>query len=840
MLTRPPARIRRHLPFLIITTALIIAMTWPAMALVFDADAFAVPTRNADVWQKLWDVWHWQRFLAGESSFYHSDALFYPVGVSLAYENFSLPQMIAVGLLSAILPIASAYTLTYLLIVFAVACSAYVYLNYLFRDRWLAILGACVFGFSQHVIAHAAHPDVNLILSFPLTAYCLQRGIREGRLRHLLAGGFIAGFTAFLSLYIFACLLISLALMILAYAIGRWKDLRFWRWMLLLALAIAFASAGRVLPILSDSHDLSAALAKGATKETGTDLLSYFVNYRHPITTPVLKSLFAVDSPFYEPHTSYLGYLPLALIIIGLLRSGSRRLMLPWLALALPFLLLRLGSALQIDGEQFSHIVLPKAFLADLLPPLIAPFHATDHFQMGLLLPLAVMTGYGLKSIIGARPANQRRLITLALAALIAFEYYETTASRVLPAEQLAFIDWLREDGAEATPRLINLPLGRQHSKLYGFHQTLTGFPQVEGLTGRTPPAAYAYIEGNLLLNAWRGGDGILCFPPRQSIYLSALEALRKDGFTHVIWHHAIARQPALARSFVDAQAAYSDEYARVYRLEDLRQSCDLSASLSPSLLEPLRRIESSPVIVPQAGSAILSILSDESSAAPGVRIHEAALIGMRRHATVTLADGEVVPPPGLEGDAPAVDDLLASKRVILLAYNPQTADAQATASYRAWLADGFNSCRRLTETDEAIVEYFLDDAFACELAFAAAPLEVHYEKGIQLGNLLAEASESALDIQLLWKRLPAEAHALSIQFTDGDGDRAAGEDFVIRGDAFVRRRIDASRLPPGEYEVKMILYDYASGASVSGAVASSQTRFERALAIASWTANSP
>ena len=322
-----------------------------------------------------------QQFLAGNTSFYHSDAMFYPGGLSLAYENFSLPHMLSVSLLSAVLPGAGAYNLTYLLLVLAVALSAYFYLNYLLRDRWLALLGATIFGLSQHVIAHAAHPDVNLIVSFPLATYCFQRAIGEARPHFLLYCGIVTGLTAFFSMYIFVILLITLALMSLFYARARWKDLRFWRWMLLLALVTLLFSAGRILPMLADSEELASALDKNTSKETGTDLLSYFINYRHPLTAGPLKSLFQAGSPFYEPHTSYLGYLPLALIIIGLFRRGSRRKMLPWLALALPFLLLRLGSILQVDGYPYRDVVLPKALLGDLMPFAFSVFHAPIIFR---------------------------------------------------------------------------------------------------------------------------------------------------------------------------------------------------------------------------------------------------------------------------------------------------------------------------------------------------------------------------------------------------------------------------------------------------------------------------
>ena len=215
------------------------------------------------------------------------------------------------------------------------------------------------------------------------------------------------------------------------------------------------------------------------------------------------------------------------------------------------------------------------------------------------------MSCYSLHSLLASRPANQRALICVILVAVIAFEYYESMAMRIIPAEQTAFIDQLAQAGDEPAPRLINLPMGRQPAKLYGFYQTLSGAPQVEGLTGRTPPSAYAYIDGNLLLRTWRGGDGIQCFPPHQSIYLEALNQLQRDGFTHVIWHHWLGVDGAVASSFIEALSAYDDDYVSIYRVEALRQNCELRSSVSPAALEHLRQNEGSTAIVPRAGSAI-------------------------------------------------------------------------------------------------------------------------------------------------------------------------------------------------------------------------------------------
>ena len=382
--------------------------------------------------------------------------------------------------------------------------------------------------------------------------------------------------------------------------------------------------------------------------------------------------------------------------------------------------------------------------------------------------------------------------------------------------------------------------MGRQPSKLYGFYQTLTGFPQVEGLTGRTPPAAYAYIDGNFLLAAWRGGDGVHCFPPHQSGFIAALAQLEDDGFTHILWHHWLSADAAIASSFVDAAPAYRDDYVSIYRLEDLRHSCRLPNSLSPSALEPLRRLAASSAIVPQQGAAILSLLPDGAPGQADGQMGEAVFFGLHSYTKLALAEGEVAALPGSGSQERSAAELLASNSVILLAYDPRAVDAAAMERYRAWLAPRFKSCRRMTDAPAARVEYFLDAAFPCELAVANAPLQVDYANGMRMGNLLVDFGAEHLEVQLLWTRLPAAAHAISIQFIDADGARAGGEDFVIGLEPLAQHRIDTSSLPAGDYRVIMILYDYATGKSISGAEGAGGPSFARALELARLRVNMP
>ena len=122
---------------------------------------------------------------------------------------------------------------------------------------------------------------------------------------------------------------------------------------LCLALVAGAIGAVRILPMLADADGLSNALAKNIDQEIGRDLLGNFVNYEHPLTGPLLRSVFASEQVERGwPQTVYLGYVPLLLVALGLASARMRSRAWPWLALALFFLLLRLGSTLLINDVE--------------------------------------------------------------------------------------------------------------------------------------------------------------------------------------------------------------------------------------------------------------------------------------------------------------------------------------------------------------------------------------------------------------------------------------------------------------------------------------------------------
>ncbi len=568
-----PRVFRNHLHFTVIVGILTAAVTWPTVRHVFDTSVFWLPTDNTDIWMKFWDAWYFKSLIAGQADFYFTDLLFYPDGLSLVYHNFNVPHMVVFGGLQAVMPTSNAFNLTYLLIIFSTALSAYVYLCYLLKDKWISLFGAVVLGLSGYVVGRASQPDVSWIATLPLALYFFHRALEEKRWLFIGISGILAGLTAFIGMYTYVCLLLTLGLYILHFARSRWRTRHFWMRIVLLFFVIGAISIVRIYPMIADSQGLEGALNKNNGRERENDLLQYFINYEHPIVSELIETG-AVQ--FEKPgrwDTSYLGYVPLLLIGFGIFKAVHRRKMMPWLLLILPFLILRLGSVLRINTQDFPDIFLPKHYLDEIFPAIFEGFHTLSYFQAGVLLPLAVLSCYGLMTILKSVSTQRRTGIILICIALVAFEYYRLPQEVIVTDEETAFLDWLRLEADQDSIRLINLPMNRWNSKHYLFHQTLSGYPQVEGLASRTPPKAYQYIRNNQLLKAWRANPSIQCTLSNHGEYLHALDDLADDGFSHVI-HHTLRYAEYLPGSFLDVLPSYEDEFVSIYRLEYLRGSC--------------------------------------------------------------------------------------------------------------------------------------------------------------------------------------------------------------------------------------------------------------------------
>lgn len=829
--------LRHHLPFFVIMPLFILVMTWPTAVRIFDTGSLWLPWPNIDSNMLFWDAWYLKLMLSGQADFYYTDLLFHPTGVSLAFHNFSLPHMIIFAGLQTVMPAFNAFNATFLLLSFFTAAAGYIYLNYLFRDKWVALFGTVIFGAGAFILARPAHPNIAFIATIPLSLYFLHRGLLGERLKLLLIAGALIGATAFIGMYTLVCLLIMLLGYLLYFAVRRWNQRVFWLHILVMSLVIGAFLILRFYPMFVDANGLSGALAKNTGSERGQDLLGYFVNTQHPITQPILASILPIR-PFDRGWSNvvFLGYIPLILAVWAFIGSGNRRRLLPWLALALIFGILRLGSSLTVNGVDYPHIVLPKHYLTEALPHLFKPFWAVDNFHAGVLFPFAVLACFGLAKALRAVPMQRRLAVTLLLTGATAFELYYPTVPDVIPAKRLEFITWLRGEPDQESIRLIHLPFGVSFHKIYGFYQTYNGYPHAAGRPTRTPTSAFDYINSNLILRAWNNTGAVSCLPGNRAAFIAAQNQLLADGFTHIVLHRYFRNVAAEAKLLLYLPSAYEDDSVSIYRVADLRLNCSSSAILSTGPKHNLVELLDSEIVLPEDRVSVLSI-------------HAYDMIDGALYDYYSAMDQDSLNVVAFRGDAlggqgvsslrlPLVDheSALAADVMVLLAYDPRYTATTIVGEYEAWIGRDFAACDAVTESDSAQVILFLRRGFPCELATGVDPLAAQFDNDLRLGNVLAEARDSFLDFYFLWVRLSEARHSVSIQFFDAADSKIHNQDFVIGDEYMAHQRIDLAPLNPGTYQVKMIVYNYETGVSVPGALLGSDTRFDRAFEVSRLT----
>ena len=563
---------REHLHFIVVITLLALVMTFPTVLYLFRTDIMWLPIGGGND-ANHWDIWYWERLLGGLEVRSYTNVIFYPEGISLAHHPFlQQPALMLRILLQQFMPLTNAFNFVFLLVIVSNALAAYLYALWLLKDKWGALVSAVVFGFSPHIINNPDQLHDATMASIALAVYFFHRGIVEKKSPLVIAAGLMVGLTSTVSPYSFACLMLTLAAGVFAFALRRWRDRRFWREVGLLALFTVMSSAPTIYPMMADSEGLEDALEFHASEQKH-DLVSAFVNHENPLFGPPLNALLDTPKGAKISFSSYIGIVPLALVCIGLFGGSTRRAMLPWLILAAGFFVLRLGSTLSINGVVYPDILLPKYYLNEIFPSVFKAFVATKRFNIGFFLPYSLLAGYGVIALRARRTLAARPLIILLLAGLIAVEYYTPIVDRVYNLKEYEYRYWLEEESAEEI-RLINLPMGRTNAKRYALHQVFNGFPHAIGSISREPKRAYDYIHANPILDSWWSKAPILCDADTRDLYLTALGHLESDGFSHVVFHQEARYRDLIVDGLANAQPSYRDDYVWIYRLEDLRASC--------------------------------------------------------------------------------------------------------------------------------------------------------------------------------------------------------------------------------------------------------------------------
>lgn len=840
-LVRLLGRLSEHRHFLIVLTLLTLAVTFPTIVHVFRTDTFWHPGgEHPDSFIKLWDVWYGNLFLRGQADRFYTNLMFYPDGLSLVYHPFLLPHIVIVNALGLVLPLPSAYSLAHLLIIWSSAFSAYLYLLWLFKDKWIALFGAIVFGFSPHVVGHPYHPDIAAMSTVPLSLYCFHRGVKEDRLSLVLLAGLLTGLTTVISLYMYICILILLGFFLCAFAKSSWRERRFWLCVLLLGISIAITSLWRIVPLMSNSDSLGVAIDWHGVDEINSDALSFFVNYGNPLYGRLFEPIAETSIRSHVSTTSFLGFLPLLLIGVGLFNIVTRRIMLPWVVVCAVFLILRLGSHLNVKGITYIDIQLPKFYLDQIAPSVFGAFWEVDNFMMGALLPFAVLACFGLVALQQQYGIVAKPKFVLALALFVALEYYiPIEADRVFPVgdgriseERLAFLNWLDQEEGDSI-RLVNLPMGRRNSKLYNLYQLLSGYPHAEGAISRTPESAFSYIRENPLLNAWHNQHPVSCDLIDRQTYLTALAQLEADGFSHVVYHYEFRDWLEIADSFRYLVPDYRDEYVSIFRLSGLREGCSEAASARLAFTREYAKALRGPSVLDERTGSVVVFPPTVEAADHFLRYLPNSATSGRTILAIAGDDSAKIDIRSSDAPGSILPNDLERIAALWLVNNRLAHDAQQTAAYQDWFAERFRFCAHDYEEAQITIDLYLRSDISCSAMDDSSALEVRYDDGLRLHNLSYEIELDTLRFYLAWTKATRDSYGFSLQFFDQDGNKRLQQDKVVSRQLLQMVEIDGASLPAGLYSVQLIVYDFETQVSQGGAVSATGERFVRELEVA-------
>ena len=628
-------------------------------------------------------------------------------------------------------------------------------------------------------------------------------------------------------MYTFVVALLTLGIYGVYLSLSRWRQAAFWRHVLVFCALCGLVSLVRVYPMIADTSVYQEGLrGYGYGLARSHDVLRYFIPTRNPITEDWLRALFRSLRRRNTTTATWATSISSCLAARSFIFRAGRRL-LPWLGHSALFRALRLGDYLTVHGVEHRNIVLPEGVLSDWFPAVFGAINWLDYYQPGLIVPLAALACFGLAAVLKSRPVSVRAAAALAAIVILSLEFYAPRYGRVIRSETADYIEWLRTESNEAI-KLINLPLidvGNPHYFLY--MQTLTGYPQADGFSSRNPQAGRQYINGNLLLRRWDKSRSVHCLPHNERAYLSALDQLLEDGFSHVAVHNWRYGDQFINHSFQGVSPAYDDGFVSVYRLNDMRESCE-RLSIRPSRFS---HFAASPTAIPGARSSILSFHPNASLDDESLAYLDSLFSDWRSLLHLYQADGEWTIQKSGEPISD-VDGFASDNQVITVIYNSREADRALLDDF-APLA-GYELCQSEAHEDGSVIEHYLNRAFSCALLTDDETLQVDYDNGARLSNLLVEIGQEFVDVQVMWSGLPEESHAISLQVFDGAGAKVLSQDATIGSNSLARHSLDISSLAPGGYAVKLIVYNFHTGKSAPGRLSDGGS-FERALEIAAF-----
>ncbi|MGD2144319.1 MAG: hypothetical protein PVF54_07570, partial [Anaerolineae bacterium] len=602
---------------LLVYSVLTILMTWPIAARL----GTHVPGGTVDLWVHRWTFWWVKRSIVQGHSPFYTRLLYYPRGVSLAYQNIA---WLNIGLwlpLQALLGSNVAYSLVFLAVLVLNGVSMHLLVKELLDSRPAAFIGGLIYGFWPYVLSHYGHPNMMVAFGVPLALLHVKRTLEEQRLRDALLAALFLALTGLARWQ----LLIMGAVVIVLYVIwmcARRNACRTRRALGLLALAGLVASA-MMAPLASpvimtylNEDDPEQMLI---TEDTNgqTDLLAYVLPTQyHPLWCEASARIYEsfVHNKVFVP---FLGYTTLILAFCGVVRDWRRARF--WLLTAVVYLALALGPQLRVNGQLHPGIPMPYRLVDELF--FVRAVRNPDRFNVFLGLPIGVLASLAVADFTRARPLGTKSVLLVSvLGALISREYC------LVPyhVERPVTPDWYRQLGQEPDEfAVLDLPMSpRTFDKQYMFYQTTHHKPLVEGHVSRSPPSAFGFMDG---LDFLRGLRRENVMDPALTDVSHQLRRLAEADIRYVVLHKDFATREQLAawRDWLTFEPLHEDEDLVVYTTDP---QLNRDFTLASELTDDMGLLGTSSASTKAIQGAVIHLDARWGSTAPPDRGYDACL----------------------------------------------------------------------------------------------------------------------------------------------------------------------------------------------------------------------
>ena len=477
-----------------------------------------LPGGSGDIWQNYWNFWWWKQCLLDALNPLHTSMLFFPTGTDLVFYTHSPFNQVLAMPINLLFGQAAAYNFCVFFALTLSGFGAYLLVRELTGSSAAGFLAGLVFAyFPQTLEQTLEHLNLFSLQFIPLALYFLLRWSRSMQSVDALAFGACFGLNALCSWH----LGLKLALVVTPWlAWLAWKRRDSWPVFVKGMGAAAALATFLVLPLLTP---MLALMADGNDYYV-KDAVNRGIDPSYLLTPPFANPLFGewVRPRYLERayqaagFVCYLGFVPLALAVVAIVRCGRRAW--PWLGLFTLGITLALGAHLLWDGTLYGSTTLPFALLQDI--PFLANLRIANRFMLVSSIALAALVGYGWAAI-RAKPVWATPLV----AALILAEY----SWLPFPVQRIELSSLLSEV-AQRPGAVLDIPF---HQRNRGVHnmvaQTVHGRPISGGYLASYPPSIQAAIDGEAALQQ-------LAAVPAPNATVQ-IERLRAIGFRTLVIH---------------------------------------------------------------------------------------------------------------------------------------------------------------------------------------------------------------------------------------------------------------------------------------------------------------